>query len=117
MLACHSGDVARPTLSIAPTGEKEDCKMPNDTYNGWTNYETWAVALWLGDDQGSYEEARAICRRFDNKYQAADILKAWIQEIWIDPTVERADGSMAADLLTAAFSRVNFQEIAGRLEE
>ena len=24
-------------------------------YNGWTNYETWAVALWIGNEPGSYE--------------------------------------------------------------
>ena len=24
--------------------------MKEDTYNGWTNRETWAVALWIGND-------------------------------------------------------------------
>lgn len=28
------------------------------TYNGWTNYETWNVALWLDNDQESYDIAR-----------------------------------------------------------
>ena len=28
------------------------------TYNGWTNYETWNVALWLGNDEGLYEMAQ-----------------------------------------------------------
>ena len=30
--------------------------MSNDTkgYNGWTNYETWRVHLWLSNDEGSY---------------------------------------------------------------
>ena len=30
--------------------------MSNDTkgYNGWTNYETWCVHLWLSNDEGSY---------------------------------------------------------------
>lgn len=23
-------------------------------YNGWTNYETWNVALWLDNEEGSY---------------------------------------------------------------
>lgn len=24
-------------------------------YQGWKNYETWAVALWMGNDSGSYD--------------------------------------------------------------
>lgn len=27
-------------------------------YNGWTNYETWNVALWVGNDEGFYRLAR-----------------------------------------------------------
>ena len=27
-------------------------------YNGWTNYETWNVGLWLGRDEGLYDIAR-----------------------------------------------------------
>ena len=32
--------------------------MTDSTYNGWTNYQTWNVALWLGNDEGLYEMAR-----------------------------------------------------------
>ena len=33
--------------------------LDQDTeYNGWTNYETWNAALWIGNDQGLYDIAR-----------------------------------------------------------
>ena len=31
--------------------------LTDTTYNGWTNYETWNVALWLGNDANLYELA------------------------------------------------------------
>ena len=30
------------------------------TYNGWKNYETWNVVLWLGNDEGLYNLAREM---------------------------------------------------------
>ena len=32
--------------------------MTDTTYNGWTNYETWNVALWIGGDEGLYNFAK-----------------------------------------------------------
>ena len=28
--------------------------MSDSTYNGWKNYETWNVKLWLDNEQGTY---------------------------------------------------------------
>ena len=28
--------------------------LTDKTYNGWSNYETWNVALWIGNDYGLY---------------------------------------------------------------
>lgn len=30
-------------------------------YNGWNNRETWAVALWIDSDQGTYNTRRDWC--------------------------------------------------------
>ena len=34
--------------------------LTDTTYNGWTNYETWNVAFWLGNDEGLYNLARGF---------------------------------------------------------
>lgn len=32
-----------------------------ETYNGWTNRETWALMLYISNDQGLADTARDIC--------------------------------------------------------
>ncbi len=34
--------------------------MTDNTYNGWTNYKTWNVALWIGNTEALYNLACAV---------------------------------------------------------
>jgi hypothetical protein len=45
--------------------------MTDTTYNGWTNYPTWCVNLWLSNDEGLY---RATVELVDAWLETADEL-------------------------------------------
>jgi hypothetical protein len=97
--------------------------MTDKTYNGWSNYETWLVALWFDNDQGTQEycvEMAQDCagNRKPNPFAAdgytsasytlGERLKDYAEEIC---GLEDASG-LAADLIGAALAEVNWREIA-----
>jgi hypothetical protein len=105
-----------------------------DGYNGWTNYETWAVKLWMDNDEGSYRYYTDLAQsawdnadattpsQFTRKEIASrdlcDLLKDEFEE-GKDALLEsaKATSSVWADLLGAALSEVNWDEIASALLE
>ncbi len=53
------------------------------TYNGWSTYETWAVALWLDNERSSYDYWREQAREQRRKASASDEVRdgVWSPEM------------------------------------
>ena len=103
--------------------------MSDKTHEGWSNYETWAVALWIDNQKSSChywrDEARRhrndspTCRQVQdgtwNAEQAATFnLADQLKEETTDAS-PLAEPTVYSDLLGAAISEVNWSEIAERL--
>ena len=48
-------------------------------YQGWANYPTWAVHLWLANTEGLYEDAQGILADAGEPQQAAQHLKQCVE--------------------------------------
>lgn len=103
--------------------------MPDKGYNGYKNYETWAVALWIDNEEPLYRErldrifytledasanyetectVKSVVTIEDYaRHRVADMLKDWIGEMSPD-----LGASLWADLLNAAISEVDWNELA-----
>ena len=103
--------------------------MTERTYNGWSNYETWTVSLWMDNERHSHEYWR---RQAAEHRQAVPTRQLVADGVWTAEEAakfnladqikeETADDSplktpsLYSDLLNAAFGEVNWQEIAGHL--
>ncbi len=94
------------------------------TYNGWKNYPTWCVNLWLSNDEGLYREAqeRTEQTRIDigsrlepgeertrtTRYTLANNFKDWV----VDDLAPDLGATFTADLLGYALGEVDWDEIA-----
>lgn len=87
--------------------------MTTETYNGWTNYATWNVNLWLSNDQGLSEITDEMAQDeynrggLANTYNLASRLEEFVRGM-----VELEEASMRSDMLGWALSSVNWHEIA-----
>src|SRR6478672_11781044 len=97
----------------------------SEEYNGWTNYQTWAVALWIDNDEGSQnywaEQAQECWNNATaNEFSARDRVAVHkLAELLKDEHEEgmpETDG-VYADLLTSALGRVDWYEIATNMIE
>jgi hypothetical protein len=88
--------------------------MTDKTYNGWTNYETWLVNLWLANaahDPEVYEAVRSCKTTRDGALE----IQAYVDNL-MDIEAMPTEG-LFFDLLRGALRAVNWYEIAERWRE
>lgn len=90
--------------------------MTDETYQGWTNRETWCVALWLNNEQWLQEGARDACNTDGEMlHEAAQTLFDFVDQM-IDDLNSDLDG-MTRDLINCALARCDFKSIAQTFRE
>jgi hypothetical protein len=97
--------------------------MTDKKYNGWTNYETWCVGLWIDNDQAMQEtwndRAQYIVDRYDRKHDKDSYSDAAckLAEELKDEFEQNSPGleGFWSDLLNSALSEVEWREVAESL--
>ena len=72
-----------------------------DKYNGYTNYETWLVSLWLDNDPTAQATIKGMC--------SMDIKNYVETSQPVEGAINRP--SLVADLINSALGVVNWKEI------
>lgn len=79
-----------------------------NTYNGYTNYATWLVALHIDNDEYFQEESLQL--HDEDTYDYSKALEEWFDDI-----VESLNGfnnPLICDLIRGTLSDVNWYELA-----
>lgn len=88
------------------------------TYNGWTNYETWAVNLWVDNDEYLQDQVRDLARHERDTYKLGKAIEEMIDSMHpfhgdcATKEMQAFSSSLWADLLGAALSEVDWYDIA-----
>jgi hypothetical protein len=86
-------------------------------YNGWSNYPTWAVNLWLSNEEGLCNATRELVASVVHpenedcivRADVADALRDFVQDL---ANQEYEEASFVQDLLGYALAEVSWFEIA-----
>ena len=79
-------------------------------YNGYSNYVSWNVALWIDNDEYSQSYWQGVAEEAESIHDLAERLKDEIANGELTPLQD--DASMYTDLLGWALQSVDWYELA-----
>lgn len=100
--------------------------MKTEGYNGWTNYPTWAVNLWLSNEKDLYFYFRELTETIkeevelgpeDKIYNLSLAIKEFVEDNYPLPTDCYGFYGFYSDILEFALGQVNYYEIAENMIE
>jgi hypothetical protein len=77
----------------------------NKGYNGWKNWETWQINLWLDNEEPSYREKVRFVKRGN---LSDEQVESWVREQFPNGTPDMDPGDMA---------KVDWEEIGNHFRE
>ena len=87
------------------------------TYNGWSNYDTWSVALFIDNEEFSYTQAREIALdnvgNFNYEFEKEEALRFLVEDL---VKVESLN-PFALQLILSCLSNVNWKEVLKHYQE
>ena len=94
--------------------------MKENNYNGYTNYCTWAAALWLDNEESTYKDFRGLIAEIreeeadenEQKYRLENAIREFTEE-----NAPEIPASVYSDLLGFAMQEINYYEIACNMLE
>jgi hypothetical protein len=81
-----------------------------NSYNGWSNRETWLANLWLDNDQSQGHFLKVA-----GEVSVSDLAEAL--EDYYTSTLPELPSGLYADLLAGAVARIDWREIAKRMAD
>ena len=83
--------------------------MKDNTYNGWTNWETWQILLWASNEEHLYKQVNKFVEWASRRVGFELKVKQFFHDMFPEGTPDM-DGA-------EEMKNVNWQEIAEHLEE
>jgi hypothetical protein len=83
------------------------------SYNGWKNWATWQINLWIDNEEPMYREKQRFLRRSVNEIDA-DEAEEFCTQLFQDFTGKARTPDMDSD---REMNDVDWQEIAEHLNE
>jgi hypothetical protein len=82
-------------------------KNTSESYNGWSNYDTWCFKLWLDNEQNTQEMILNFVKfalKNEKKSDAIHYIQKFLEEYAHD-NAPKLENGFYSDVLSASFAR------------